>query len=72
MDLLNLQQSITDIKFNPPSLALSFHADKKVYNENGKYVKEIVLTCTMPYPGYGEDKTEIDSGPLIVTVTSKE
>ena len=43
-----------------------------VYNENGKYVKEIVLTCTMPYPGYGEDKTEIDSGPLIVTVTSKE
>jgi len=41
-----------------------------VYNENGNYVKEIVLTCTMPFPGFAEDKTEIVSGPLTVTLTS--
>ena len=56
---MDLQQSITDIEFNPPSIALSFHADKKVYNENGNSVKEIVMTSVMPFPGYNEDVTKI-------------
>jgi hypothetical protein len=51
---------------------LSFHADKKVYNENGNFVKEIVMTSIMPFPGYAEDKTEIKSGTLNVTITSHE
>ena len=45
---LDETQTLNDIEFNPPSLALTVKADKKEYEENGKTVKEIVLTCTMP------------------------